>query len=161
MAIFVSMIIAAVVNTDHHTTSVRVQEPASLSVPVTTPPTHLPPISGMATITNGTRDVGYVPRALLQPTTIAAINAQNARTMLPVTLGDGTLVGYLALGLPFIPLEEAREPGFDVEAVRARANGGCEPQIGDPSFKQKYPLCPAPPPYEPPPGPIDTATTGR
>ena len=49
--------------------------------------------------------------------------------MLPVTNAQGTLVGYLPMGLPFIPLAEAQQPGFDVEAVRARYDGGCEPQI--------------------------------
>jgi hypothetical protein len=110
----------------------------------TTAPQAFPPIAGMIAISDGTRPVGYVPEDLFRLKTIAAIRAQNARTLIPVTLADGTLVGYIAQGVPFVPLAEVKKPGFDIEAVRARHFGGCEPQIGDPTFKQEFPHCPPP-----------------
>jgi hypothetical protein len=127
----------------------------------TTTPQSFPQIEGMVIISDGSGPVGYIPEGKVHPRTPEAVYAQNARTLIPVTLGDGTLVGYIAQGVPFIPLAEAKRPGFDVEDVRAQLQGGCEAQIGDPTFKQKYPLCPPPPPYEPPPGPsITTAIRG-
>jgi hypothetical protein len=117
----------------------------------TTAPQALPQIAGMIAISNGTRQVGYVPEDLIRPKTFAAIRAQNARTLIPVTLADGTLVGYFAQAVGFIPLAEQKKPGFDIEAVRARQQGGCEPQIGDPTFKQEFPHSPPPPNNPAPP----------
>ncbi len=65
----------------------------------------------------------------------------NARTTFPVVDADGRLVGYLAPDVPFIPRAVVEAPGFDIEKVRAARNGGCEDQIGDPSFKQEFPPC--------------------
>ena len=101
-----------------------------------------PPIRAMTVVSDGHRPVGYAPTARLIPRTSAAFNAMNARTLVPVTLADGTLVGYEADAVGFISLAAASRPGFDVEALRAQIQGGCEPQIGDPAFKQEFPLCP-------------------
>jgi len=103
---------------------------------------ELPALPGMATITDGNRQVGYVPMDELKPPTIEAAKKVTARTLLRVTDADGGLVGYMAPDLPFISLAEANAPGFDVEAARAKKFGGCEPQVGNPDFKQAYPLCP-------------------
>jgi len=111
----------------------------------------------MTVVSDGSGAVGYAPTDKLIPTTEQAILATNARTLVPVTAGDGTLIGYEAQGVGFIPLAEAQQSGFDIEAVRAKLDGGCEPQIGDPTFAQEYPLCAAPPS---PPGIDDTTTTG-
>jgi hypothetical protein len=65
----------------------------------------------------------------------------NARTLWPVTDANGVVVGYIAPDVPFVSLAETRQPGFDVEKVRAARRGGCEDQIGDPNFKQEFPPC--------------------
>jgi hypothetical protein len=133
-------------NTD--TAQLRVQghsaSPTSTSSTATTS-SPFPQIAGMTIVSDGNGPVGYALTDQVLPRSVEAIRAQNARTLIPVTLGDGTLVGYIAPGVSFIPLAEAQHPGFDIEAVRARLNGGCEPQIGDPTFKQKFPRCPPPP----------------
>ncbi len=86
--------------------------------------------------------VGYVHRRDFEVTTIADYNARvNAKTLWKVTDYDGNLVGYVAPDVPFIPLSAAAAPGFDIEKVRAARNGGCEDQIGDPSFRQEFPPC--------------------
>jgi len=109
----------------------------------------------MTVVSDGRGPVGYVLSDQLMPRSIAAIDATNAKTLIPVTNADGKLVGYEAEALGFIPLSVAQKPSFDVEALRAKQNGGCEPQIGDPTFKQEYPRC-HPPPSKPP-----TPTLGR
>jgi hypothetical protein len=159
MALVAAIVITSVITSQPSTSEVRVQDDPTSST-TTTSTKSLPPMDGMETVSDGTHDVGYVPSALVHPKSIAAIEATNARTMFPVTNAQGTLVGYLALGLPFIPLAEAQQPGFDVEAVRAKSNGGCEPQLGDPTFKQKFPRCPPLPVEEPPPGSETTTTVG-
>jgi len=75
--------------------------------------------------------------------TIKATRSINVRTLVPVKLADGKVVGYFAFAYGFIPKAQADQPNFDVETLRAKRYGGCEPQIGDESIKQKYPVCPA------------------
>ena len=117
---------------------------AERSAPTTAPARALAPIAGMTIVSDGNGPVGYALTDELMPRTIAAIRATNAKTLIPVTRANGTLVGYEAEAVGFIPLSVARAPNFDVEDLRAKLDGGCEPQIGDPTFKQKYPRCPPP-----------------
>ena len=95
----------------------------------------------MMMVDGGHGPVGYAPTAALEPQSIKAAMATNARTLVRVTNLHGVLVGYEAQTVGFIPLSVARKPGFDVEALRAASQGGCEPQIGNPNFKQEFPRC--------------------
>ena len=136
-----ALVVAAGCGSTPKTVSVGSSDVAS----TTTQQQAFPQIAGKIIVSDGRGPVGYISEDQLRPKTLAEANAQNAKTLIPVTLGDGTLVGYMAAGVPFIPLAEASQPGFDVEKVRAQIEGGCEPQIGDPTFKQEFPLCPSPP----------------
>jgi hypothetical protein len=137
-----ALVVAAGCGSTPKTLSVGSSDVPSLT---TTQQQAFPQIAGKLIVSDGSGPVGYIDEAQMRPATLAAANAQNAKTLLPVTLGDGTLVGYIAPEVPFIPLSEADQPGFDVEKIRAQLQGGCEPQIGDPTFKQEFPLCPPPP----------------
>ncbi len=87
------------------------------------------------------RFVGYIPSADIEMDPRVYMKVVNARTMWPVTDDDGAIVGYLAPDVPFVPLSVVQAPGFDIEKVRADREGGCEDQIGDPSFHQEFPPC--------------------
>jgi hypothetical protein len=107
----------------------------------TTVPCCNKPLPGMTVVDGGDGPIGYAPTALLMPRSIRDVIATNARTLVPVTNSRGVLVGYEAQAVGFIPLSVARKPGFDVEALRAAGQGGCEPQIGNPNFTQEFPRC--------------------
>ncbi len=85
--------------------------------------------------------VGYLDQSLIAMPPKEFDKRVNARTMWPVTDAHGAIVGYLAPDVPFLPLAVVNAPGFDIEKVRAARFGGCENRIGDPTFKQEFPLC--------------------
>jgi hypothetical protein len=125
--------------------SERIQiKPAALSdVPAAAQPRSSP---DPALVPVGNEDgqfVGYVRRSDIEvPSSLDRYYATvNARTLWHVTDIDGKLVGYIAPDVPFVPLAVAQAPAFDIEKVRADRNGGCEDQIGDPTFRQEFPRC--------------------
>jgi hypothetical protein len=85
--------------------------------------------------------VGYVKLSDIRQRPDEYRKDVNARTLWDVTDAEGTVVGYMAPDVPFVSLADAHAPGFDVEKLRADHYGGCEPQVGDPSFVQEFPLC--------------------
>ena len=119
-------------------TKVRTGEPVSTTVEV-----GLRAIPGMMAVADESgHPVGYVRRSDIDIPFREYAKRVNAQTMFPVTDAEGTIVGYLAPDVPFIPLSVVQAPGFDIEKVRAAREGGCEMRVGDPNFTQEFPLCP-------------------
>src|SRR4051794_12009738 len=122
-------------------TRVRTGIPAD--EPTTTPAViglhSLPGFTVIASESGGA--AGYVRTSYLRMPYAEYQQTVNARTMWPVTDAAGTVVGYIAPDVPFIPLADVRQPDFDIEKVRAAREGGCEEQVGDPNFKQEFPPC--------------------
>jgi hypothetical protein len=121
----------------------RSHEPPRSVAPnaTTTVPCCSKSLPGMTVVSDGHGPVGYAPTASLMPQSRRDFMAVNARTLVRVTNMHGVLVGYEAQAVGFVPLSVARKPDFDVEALRAAGQGGCEPQIGNPNFKQEFPRC--------------------
>ena len=74
-----AIVMLTVVVGERSTPEVSVQGgPMSTSTTTTTQRYDPSPVRGMESISDGTRIVGYVPQALLDPRSIAAIRARNA-----------------------------------------------------------------------------------
>lgn len=145
LAVLALLVAAGCGSASAQTESIKTRSAGAASV-TTVPTARLPQVEGMTIIDDSRgNNVGYVPTDEVLPKSIEAVNQLNARTMIPVTDAAGTRVGYYAFVVGFIPLATADAPGFDVEKVIADSQGGCEPPIGNPNFKEEFPTCPQTP----------------